>query len=243
VRSGDPVPANDEIRFVGILAPTGTPHDRAIYIPLETFYTLEGHAENVRHMAEDESSREISGALLKIKRIRGGAIHPGIQDLAYDVNQSATAQIVVPAEVLPRLYDIIGWTDRVLYAIAVMVTVLAGLFLFTALSSAIEARRRDLALLRAIGAGRGTVFGLVIAESIAITFAGGACGIAIGHGLVALGSHFVKIETGIHFSPYYASSADLWLVPVMFVLGALAGLMPAMRAYRLDVMRTLVPTS
>jgi putative ABC transport system permease protein len=243
VRTGDPVHANDEIRFVGILAPTGTPHDRAIYIPLENFYTLEGHGANVQKMAVDEGSREISGALLRIKRIRGGAIHPGVQDLAYGVNQSTTAQIVRPAEVLPRLYEIIGWTDRVLFAIAVMVTALAGLFLFAALTSALEARRRDLALLRAVGAGRRTVFGLVVAESVVITLAGGVLGTAVGHALVALGSHFVRVETGVRFSAMFVSSADLWLAPVMFFLGAVAGLLPAVRAYRLDVIRTLVPTS
>ncbi len=53
VHAGDPVHVNDHIRFVGIMAPTGTPHDRAIYIPLKTFYTLEGHGAAVAAMATD----------------------------------------------------------------------------------------------------------------------------------------------------------------------------------------------
>ena len=101
--------ANDNIKFVGVMAPTGTPHDRAIYIPLKTFYTLEGHGKEVEAMALDEEHREISGAYLKIKRIRGGALHPGVQDLKYNINQSTQAQLVMPNEVLPRLFDIIGW--------------------------------------------------------------------------------------------------------------------------------------
>ena len=43
VHAGDPVHIHDQIRFVGIMGPTGTPHDRAVYIPLKTFYSLEGH--------------------------------------------------------------------------------------------------------------------------------------------------------------------------------------------------------
>ncbi|MFH2064309.1 MAG: ABC transporter permease [Pseudomonadota bacterium] len=243
VNAGDPVHVNDNIKFVGIMAPTGTPHDRAIYIPLTAFYSLEGHGSEVARMAVDEEYREISGAYLKIKRIRGGAIHPGIQELQYNINQSKGAQFIVPSEVLPRLFNIIGWIDLVLLAIAVLVTVLATLFLFTALISALQQRRRDIALMRSLGATRKIVFGLIISESLVITFLGGLLGLLLGHIIVAVGSHFIRVETGLMFSFAYVSSADLFLMPGLITVGFLAGIVPAAQAYRLSVLKNLVPAS
>lgn len=239
--SAGPVHKNN-IRFVGILAPTGTPHDRAIYIPLNTFYTLDGH-ENVARMAVDEQFREISGAYLKIKRIRGNALHPGIQDLRYNINQSAEAQLVVPNEVLPKLFEIIGWVDGAFLSIAVLVTVLGTMCLLVALVSALRERRRDIALMRSIGATRKTVFGLVLSESLVISLFGGLLGLVLGHGIVAIGSQYIKAETGLRFSWLHLSLADVSLLPALVVVGILAGLFPSVQAYRLGVLRNLRPTS
>ena len=222
----------DQIKFVGILAPTGTPHDRAIYIPLTTFYTLSGHSKDVRDMATNEETREISGAFLKIKRIRGNALHPGIQDLKYEINSADNAQFIVPGEVIPKLFGIIGWVDSVLKGISLLVSAMALLFLFVSLLTAMRERRRDLALLRCLGATRRTVFGLILAESALISLAGAILGLVAGHGIVALGSHLIKIETGLSLSASKISSADLWTLPALLLLGLLAGLVPAIQAYR-----------
>jgi putative ABC transport system permease protein len=239
--SAGPVHRNN-IRFVGILAPTGTPHDRAIYIPLSTFYTLEGH-ENVARMAVEEQYREISGAYLKIKRIRGNALHPGIQDLRYNINQSSEAQLVVPNEVLPKLFEIIGWVDGAFLAVAVLVTALGTMCLLVALVSAMRERRRDIALMRSIGATRRTVFGLVLSESLVISVFGGLLGLVLGHGIVWVGSQYIKAETGLRFSWLHVSLADVSLLPALIVVGVMAGLFPAMQAYRLGVLRNLRPVS
>jgi putative ABC transport system permease protein len=243
VRSGDPVHENDLLRFVGIMAPTGTPHDRAIYIPLNTFYTLEGHGADVARMCVDEEHREISGAYLKIRKIRGGAVHPGLQELKYNINQSSAAQLVVPNEVLPRLFAIFGWVDKTLFSISILVTILASLFLFVALLSALRERRRDLAILRALGATRRTVFGLVLAESTVLALLGAVAGLAGGHGIVAIGAHLIRVETGLRFSAAFLSSADLCVLPAVLMLGLVAGTIPAVQAYRLGVLKNLTPIS
>jgi putative ABC transport system permease protein len=243
VKSGDPVHVNDRIVFVGIMAPTGTPHDRAIYIPLNTFYTLEGHGNEVRKMAVDEKYREISGAYIKIKRIRGGALNPGIQDLKYNINQSKEAQLVVPTEVLPGLFHIIGWVDGVLLVISILVSIMALLFLFISLTQTLRERKRDIAIFRSLGASRRIIFGLIICESIIISIAGGIIGLAAGHGITAIGSHFIKVETGLRFSWMYISSADYILIPAMIIAGVAAGLIPAIMAYRTGVVENLTPVS
>jgi putative ABC transport system permease protein len=243
VQEGDPVHEKDFLEFVGIIAPTGTPHDRAIYIPLEAFYGLEGHPQETVIMADHEEFREISGAYIKIKRIRGGALHPAIQDLKFAINQSARNQLVVPAEVMPRLHNIIGWVDKVLIAIAIILTALSALFLFISLLSALREMRRDLALFRALGATRKTVMGLVISEALIISVLGGILGLAFGHWLIAIGAHFIKVETGVDFTAGYLSMIDWVVIPGAILLGISAGLVPGVQAYRLGVLRNLSPVS
>lgn len=239
VRSGDPVHIHDLIRFVGIMAPTGTPHDLAIYIPLTSFYTLEGHGAAVARMAVDPSQREISGAYLKLRRIRGGAMHPGVQELKYEINQSPDAQLVVPNEVVPQILNIIGWADRVIFLLGAMVVGLGVAFLFVVLVTALREQRRELAMMRMLGAGRKTVLGLILAEAMLLSVTGTLLGLACGHMIVSIGSGYVAYETGLQFSAHYLSSADLWVLPGMLLLGVIAGILPALQAYRLNVLQSL----
>ncbi len=240
--SAGPVHKNN-IKFVGILAPTGTPHDRAIYIPLLTFYTLDGHGAATTRMAVDDQYREISGAYLKIKRVRGGAFNLNLTSMKFDINQSSDAQLVIPDEVLPKLFEIIGWVDGAFLAIAVLVTALGTMCLLVALVSALRERRRDIALMRSIGATRRTVFGLVLSESLVISLFGGLLGLVMGHGIVWIGSQYIKAETGLRFSWLHLSLADVSLLPALIVVGVLAGLFPAVQAYRIGVLKNLRPVS
>jgi putative ABC transport system permease protein len=238
VRSGDPVHADDVTTFVGILAPTGSPHDRAIYVPLESFYGMEGHGEAVERMAQDLDAREISGAYVKVRRIRGGALHPGIQQLKYEANRGA-GQLVVPNEVLPQLFRLIGWADRVLLLLGGLVTALGLAILFVVLVTTLRQQRRTFALLRMLGATRRVVVGLILGEAVLLSLAGAAAGMALAYGLTTYGAFAVARETGILFSPTYLSSAHYWVLPTLALLGAVGGLIPAAEAYRLSVLRNL----
>ena len=148
---------------------------------------------------------------------------------------------MVPNEVLPRLFKIIGWVDRVLAAIASMVTVMAAAFLFVSLYNALQQRRRDIALMRSLGAHRSTVFGLVITEAMAISFIAAVVGIAFGHVIVAIGAHFIKVETGVRLTGLYVSTAEVWVLPTGLLLGALTGIVPAVQAYAVNVAKNLSP--
>jgi putative ABC transport system permease protein len=166
-------------------------------------------------------------------------LHPGIQDLKFAINQSDRNQLVIPSEVIPRLFNIIGWVDRVLIAIAAILTALSALFLFFSLLSALRERRRDLALFRALGATRKIVMGLVISEALIISLLGGILGMMLGHGLISIGAHFIKVETGVNFTGSYLSAADWLVLPGTALLGLIAGLLPGIQAYRLGVLKNL----
>jgi putative ABC transport system permease protein len=106
-----------------------------------------------------------------------------------------------------------------------------------------SARRRDLAILRALGAGRRTVFGAVLAEAACIGALGAIAGYAVYAVLFTVVAGVIRAQTGVVLS-LGAWHAILWMGPVaMILLCSLGGLVPAMKAYRLPVAETLAPAS
>ena len=97
--------------------------------------------------------------------------------------------------------------------------------------------------MRCLGATRKTVFGLVLSEALIICIFGGLLGLVSGHTLVGIGAELLKTETGIHFSAFYFSSIDYLLLPSLLAIGVLTGLIPAVQAYRMGVLRNLLPES
>ncbi len=100
-----------------------------------------------------------------------------------------------------------------------------------------------MALFRALGATRKTVMGLVISEALIISLLGGILGMMLGHGLISIGAHFIKVETGVNFTGSYLSVADWLVFPGTALLGLIAGLLPGIQAYRLGVLKNLSPIS
>ncbi len=83
------------------------------------------------------------------------------------------------------------------------------------------------------------MFGLIMSEAIFLSVVGTILGVAFGHSLVLLGSHYVSVETGMQFSSGFVSSADVWVLPSITLMGAIAGLIPAVQAYRMSILRNL----
>jgi putative ABC transport system permease protein len=79
----------------------------------------------------------------------------------------------------------------------------------------------------------------VVTEAVLISVLGGIAGLAFGHLLVFIGAHQIKAETGVRFAWTYLSAADWGLLPAAIILGFLAGLVPAIQAYRLGVLKNL----
>jgi putative ABC transport system permease protein len=106
-----------------------------------------------------------------------------------------------------------------------------------------NARRRDLAILRALGARRRTIFGAVVAEAACIGALGSAAGFAIYFALLGIVAGIVRNETGVVLDVLYGHPV-LWACPLaMVALCALGGVVPALKAYGTPVADTLAPVS
>lgn len=247
---------DEQWTVVGVLAPTGTPTDRAIFITLRSFFHVKGHEAKPAAPATGEPAamgdgpgdgdadhdlgeevRALSTILVKLKT-------PGVRyQFAANWNSKPDVRASLPSEEIRRLFEIVQGVDGLLRAVAALVLVSAALSILAALYNSMHGRRREIALLRALGARRAHVFGVVVLEAVLICLLGGAAGIALGHLGVAGAAPYVLDEVGVRLG-LGAADVALWgkLAAGLVVLGLLAGLLPAWRAYRTPVARNLHPT-
>lgn len=220
-------------RVVGVLEPTGTPLDRAIYIPAGAFYAIAGH-----QATEDSAfggTRDPHGVSAVIARAKPGVYH---QRVRYQFNDRLDTQAAWPVMEIRKLFSIVGNLDAALRMIALLVVVVALVGVLVALSNTMGARQREFAVLRALGARRRTILGLVVGESAAISLLGGLLGFVLAAVGVWVGAGRVREETGVMVSPTPGWD-DLLFLAAVAAVGALAGLVPALRAYRTEAARAL----
>jgi putative ABC transport system permease protein len=145
--------------------------------------------------------------------------------------------------IIAELFGKIAWFDQVLTLVAYLVALVAAGSVLASIYNSMNARRRDLAILRALGARRRTIFGAVLAEAACIGVLGAAAGFAVYFGLFAGVAGIVRAQTGVVLN-LAALHPVLWLCPIaMTALCALGGVVPALKAYRTPVAETLAPVS
>jgi putative ABC transport system permease protein len=225
-------------QVVGILEPTGTPCDRAIYINLDSFYHIEGHVIEQKPSHNESPSQEpdsgqISSLALKAKS------PILVWGLRKEINNRNDTQATVPAEEIRKLLTIVGNVDRILLAQALLVVVVSALGTGLALYNSMNERRRDIGIMRALGARRGTIVSIVVGEAVLIAGMGGILGLGLGHGIVHLANPAIQTAVGFMIPAWNFHTFDLWaLIGALFV-GFISGIGPAIAAYRTDVATAL----
>jgi putative ABC transport system permease protein len=96
-------------------------------------------------------------------------------------------------------------------------------------------RRREIAIMRALGARRQTVMLIILMEAVLLCLAGGILGILLGHGLVAVGSPIIEARAGLLIDPAAFNPLELIVLPLMIGLAIIVGIIPGMTAYQTDV--------
>ncbi len=237
----------EEFVVVGILEATNTPSDRVIWVPIEGVYWMGGHVLRgtgevftpVPGEAIPEEAKEVSAVLLKFRAPTAGF------QLDQEINRQGTAAtLAFPiARVMADLFNRIGWMSRVLELVAYLVVLVSGACILAAMYNTINERRREFAILRALGARRRTVFAAIMIESAAIAALGAAFGFAVYAAILSVAYYLVRAQTGVVLD-VFAFHPALVVAPLgMIVLGALAGVVPALRAYATDVATNLAPHS
>jgi putative ABC transport system permease protein len=157
------------------------------------------------------------------------------------INKTPHAQAVSPiAEIGGLLQMYIEPVQWALLILTLLVCVVSAVSILVSIYNSMNERTRDIAVMRSLGASRDTVLAIILCESCLIAILGGLLGWIGGHALAALASPIIEGRTGVKisfFSIHYPN--ELWIIPGLIIVGVLAGLIPALVAYRTDVSKSL----
>jgi putative ABC transport system permease protein len=235
---------------VGILAATGTPVDRTVHISLQAIEALHldwaagaplpGLAVSADAAASQNlTPRSITAALVGLKS--RAAVFSVQREVAAFRDEPLLA--ILPGVALDELWDVVGLGERGLQAMSALVAVVSLAGLVAVILAGLNERRRELAILRAVGAGPRQVLALLAAEGTLVT----ACGVLLGAlacwGAVAALGPWVQATFGITLRLQSPGSAEWLLMALVLAGGLIASLLPGWRAYRLSLADGLSPRS
>ena len=229
-------------RVAGILARTGTPVDRTVHVSLAGIEAMhiDWHAGapvpgrrigagQARTM--DLTPRSITAFLVGLdSRTAVFSVQRAINDYAAE-----PLLAIIPGVALQELWDLMGVAENALRVIAAMVVVTGLLGMLTVILASLDARRREMAVLRSVGARPLHVFGLFVSEAGVLALLGCALGVLLLYAVVLAGGPVLAREFGLYLPPPALDLRDLALLGAVVLAGLLAGTVPALRAYRLSL--------
>ncbi len=278
---------HEPFEVVGVLAATGTPNDRAIFVNIEGFYHLHTKSpddadRSLPALKADAKPKSEAKKEAKAEADSKGAHHDGepagehhgkasdkhdheaipdelkeITAVLVVVNPKTLAtrrmaipkligkqldvQAVLPSEQITRLLEgIVGNVQLILLILAVMIVIVAGIGIMVSIYNSMSDRRREIAIIRALGARRTTIMVVVLLESILLALGGGVAGLVLGHGLTGVLAPLIADQTGVSVNPAQFQLSELILIPGLIALAAAVGYLPAVVAYRTDVAQSLI---
>ncbi len=218
---------------VGVMEPSNTPADRVIWIPLAGIQKMSGH--------NPDAATDVSAVLVKLKAGGGGA---GFRmDMMYNKQGNRLTFAWPIGQVMAELFNKIGWFDKILALVSYLVALVAAASILASIYNSMNERRREIAILRALGARRHTIFGAILLEAAAISALGMLVGFIFYAVIMNGAASVIRAQTGVVLDPFRFNPVMLWAPALLIGLGALAGIVPAMKAYRTDVAEHLVPMS
>ena len=229
-------------RVTGIIAPTGTPVDRTVHISSEGFtamhfdwqagapvFGLESTSDDVRAM--DLTPKSITAALVGLdSKIAIFRVQRRINEY-----RAEPLLAIIPGVALQELWDLMSVAENVLRVVSSMVVVTGLLGMLTVILSSLEARRREMAVLRSVGARPVHVFALFMSEAGMLALLGAAAGVVLLYVALLIGQPIVAREFGLHMPLEMLAATDWWILAAVVLAGFGAGSAPAIRAYRLSL--------
>lgn len=229
-------------RVSGVLAKTGTPVDRTVIVSLEAIEAIHVDwrggapipgrstpADRLRAM--DLEPRAVTAAMIGVRdRLQVFGLQRAINEYPEE-----PLLAVLPGVALQELWAIVGVAETALVGVSAMVVATALLGMAAMILSGLNERRREMAILRAVGARPGTVMGLLMTEAVLMTAAGALLGVALAYGGLAVARPYVDAAFGLYLPLERPSAREGWVLLVVILAGALTSLLPALRAYRLSL--------
>lgn len=235
--------ADKPFRVAGILEATGTPVDRSVHVSLEAIEAI--HIDWVGGMAP------LPGTAISADEVRALNLTPTaltaflvglhsrltVFEMQRAVNTYPEEPLlaILPGATLQSFWDGLGTMEAALVVVSALVVASGVLGMITVSLAGLNERRREIAVLRSVGARPLHIFLLLELEAVTLAAIGAAVGLALVYGLMAIVQPIIEAELGL-FVPILAPSArELAMLGLVLVAGLIAGMIPAYRAYRMTV--------
>jgi putative ABC transport system permease protein len=226
-------------RVAGVLAKTGTPVDRTVHVSLEAIEAihvdwrgggrrpgLQTSAEAVR--ARDLTPRAVTAVLVGLKsRFATFAVQRQVNEY-----RGEPLLAILPGVALQELWSLMGTAETALSVISVAVVATGLMSMLTMLLAGVNERRREMAVLRSVGARPLHVFGLLTAEAAALSLLGAAAGLVLLYGLMLVAHGVLDSRFGLLISIGLPDAGDMVRLGLVVAGGIAAGTIPAILAYR-----------
>jgi putative ABC transport system permease protein len=226
-------------RVAGILAKTGTPVDRTVHVSLEG---IEAMHVDWRFGAPIPGTR-ISPDKVREMNLRPKAVtsflvglksRMAVFSLQRKINEFRTEPLlaILPGVTLQELWDLMRTAETALAVISAFVVVTGLLGMLTMLLAGLNERRREMAILRSVGARPAHIFGLFVAEAAFLTVCGVLFGLTLFYALLYTGRPLVDAQFGLFLSIGLPTQRDLAILALILAAGFFSGIIPAYQAYR-----------
>jgi putative ABC transport system permease protein len=221
----------DTYEVTGVLAPSNTPADKVVWIPLHGLQTMSGH--------DPKAATDVSAVLIQLRSPSAGFR----LDMMYNRQGDRLTFAYPIGAIVADLFGKIGWFNQVLALVAYLVALVSAAGVLVAIYNSMSARRRDIAILRALGARRRTIFGAVVLEAAVIGLLGMVASFGVYLAIASGVSAVIRAQTGVLLNPWAWDPIMAWAPLGMIALCAAGGLVPASVAYRTDIAANLAPSS
>ncbi|HGH6026714.1 TPA: ABC transporter permease [Vibrio mimicus] len=231
---------HDNLPFtvVGILAPTGTPVDKTVHVSLEAIEAIHvgwesganlGHQPSADQLAQrDFTPKQITAMLIGLKsKIQTFALQRQINDYPAE-----PLSAIMPGVALHELWGMMSVAEQALMAVSIFVVIAGLLGMLSSLLTSLQERRREMSILRAMGARPHHVFALLVSEASVLTLLGIALGVSMLYLLLAMAAPMIASQYGIQIALTGLTPYEWQLLGCVQLAGMVIGFIPALRAYR-----------
>lgn len=235
---------------VGIFDYSNSPFDRAIFTSVESVWDIHGEhhkkEQEIGQNHEDEGDIKYeewgkdprSMITSVLVQLQSPALRFQYREM---IRESTVAMSATPVEEISKLFEqFLGTAKTVLLAVGYLVVIISALSIMIGLYLAIIQRRRDLAIMRALGASRVEIFGSVIIEAFWVTALGIITGYLLGGVISRIVGYYLSQKYGLNITSFILTSEHITSFATVAVVGLLAGIIPAWQAYKRNIARDLM---
>ncbi|MDH3666255.1 MAG: ABC transporter permease [Paracoccaceae bacterium] len=228
-------------RVAGVLEKTGTPVDRTVLVSLEGIEAIHvdwqggarsGPAISAKAARQMElTPKAVTAAMIGVtSRLKVFTLQRAINEYPEE-----PLLAILPGVALQELWGIVGIAEIALVGVSALVVATALLGMAAMIFSGLNERRREMAIFRAVGAGPGTIFMMLMLEALLLTCIGIGAGVALLYTGLLIARPYIDAAYGLYLPITGLSAHELTVLGAVLVASVVISILPAARAYRLSV--------